>query len=339
MSATAKIAASLRDRAVDACWSQWSTLAAEAAPTGRRPVSPIIDPEALVLMSLALRSSERRLEDRLRWWAGLGAPLMSLQRMRTLLPTFPDAIGPDVAWFAAEVVRAGDRRWRALAGDHPPTAPPRRTKGPPELQLLLPATLMLRLRAGIGVSAKADLLAFLIGMVPVLHDRNAGSTAAAIARATSWSVASVRRAAGELALARLLTAGPDRPTEYSIDVGPWARLLQLHGPYRLPEAVADAGVPASLRALPAWRFWAQMSAFVAACLEWQARWCRSGIAPVVRASHARDVAERYRGVLVRNGMPWCDPKTEPGERYLPAFHRLISSVADWLEQDGHGQRW
>lgn len=334
MSDPAEIASRIERCAVAVCWSQWSTLAGEGVPAGQTPVRSIIDPEALVLMSLALRHAERRLDQRLLWWARLGSSLMSLQRMRTLLAAHFEAVRGEAEWFAAQVVAAGDRRWSALAQDHPGTDAPRRRKGPTELHLLMPSTLMLRLRAGFGVGAKADLLAFLLGMAPIARGEAVGASVPVIAKAISYSLPSVRRAAGDMTLARLLDASADRPTQYSLEVAPWRELLRLRDPYRAPLEVRDAAPELDSRDLPPWRFWAQMFAFAAACLEWNAVWGRPSIAPVVRASHARDIAEAHRAVLVRNGIPWTDPRTRPGEQYLAVFHRLVGDVAGWMEGEG-----
>src|SRR5688572_23827424 len=87
--------------ATEVCWRQWRSLAAAGMPIGKRLVASIIDPEALVLLSLAVRQHERRLDDQLLWWAALGTSLTSLQRMRTLLADFPKRMQGELASFAA----------------------------------------------------------------------------------------------------------------------------------------------------------------------------------------------------------------------------------------------
>ena len=145
--------------AVSACWRQWRTLTRAAA--GDEATASILDPEALVLLSLTVRHRERRLQDLLHWWAKTGSTLLSVQRMRSLLAAFPESVRGDLAWFASACRTSGDRRWQALTrryADRVADVVARPGKGPDTLELLAPSTLLLRLRAGFGVGAKADML-------------------------------------------------------------------------------------------------------------------------------------------------------------------------------------
>jgi hypothetical protein len=313
--------------ATEVCWRQWRSLAAAGLPIGERPVAAIIDPEALVLLSLAVRQSERRLDDQLLWWAAAGTSLMSVQRMRTLLADFPERLREEVAWFAAMAVDAGDHRWKVFVDRRKRTPSGRPGKGPRELQLIEPPTLMFRLRAGFGVGAKADLLTFLIGAASTLNEHTAWATAEVIAKAVSYSVASTRRAATEMVLARLVAASTDRPTQYSIDAPAWSHLLQLQDPLEGPRSKRAANISPHV---PPWRFWAQMFSFLAACVELGSDARLAKAAPVVQASQLRDLAERFRRPLAWNGIEWIDPRMFPGERYLNAFERTLDGVITWV---------
>jgi hypothetical protein len=314
--------------ATEVCWRQWRSLTAAGLPIGEHPIASIIDPEALVLLSLAVRRHERRLDDHLLWWAAAGTSLMSVQRMRTLLADFPKLLHGEVAAFAATARDAGDRRWKVLADHEKATPSGRPGKGPRELQLLEPSTLMLRLRAGFGVGAKADLLTFLIGIASTVGERTAWTTAEVIAKAISYSVASTRRAAREMTLARLVEASADRPAEFSVDAAAWARLLHLRDPFK-PRNREDAGPDGGID-VPPWRFWAQMSSFLAACvgIGEDARLVKAP--SVVQASHLRDLAERFRRPLAWNGIEWIDPRMFPGERYIDAFKQTLDGVVTWI---------
>ena len=314
--------------AADVCWRQWHALAASGVSIGESPVGSIVDPEALVLLSLAVRQHERRLDDQLHWWAAAGTSLMSVQRMRTLLVDYPERLRDELAWFAKMAVDGGDPRWRVFTDRKGATQDGRPGKGPRELQLLEPSTMMLRLRAGLGVGAKADLLTFLIGTASTLNEHRAWATAEVVAKAISYSVASTRRAATEMALARLVGASDDRPTQYSVDASAWARLLQI-GPAtsrgsRKPGSATE-GID-----VPPWRFWAQMFAFLAAAVHLGEDARLAKAAPVVQASHLRDIAERFRRPLAWNGIEWVDPRLFPGERYVEAFQRIFDSVVAWV---------
>ena len=85
----AEIGQQARSAAVDAAWRQWAALGASAQTPARS--GSTIDPEALVLASSLPVEHERRLADFLLWWADTGAPLLSVQRTRSLLRAMPRA--------------------------------------------------------------------------------------------------------------------------------------------------------------------------------------------------------------------------------------------------------
>lgn len=315
--------------AVDIGWRQWTSLTAAGLPIGEPRVASIVDPEALVLLSLLVRQHERRLDDRLRWWATAGTALMSVQRMRTLVADFPARARTELAWFAALAVEAGDPRWRVLADGAATTPSGRADKGPRELRLVAPSTLMLRLRAGFGVGAKADLLAFLLGVASARSEHAGWPSASGIAAAISYSVASTRRAATDMSLAGLVEARADRPVRYSVDASAWSRVLLPRGP-GVAEHDDVAAIDAALD-LPAWCFWSQMFAFLAACTELGDDPTFTAAAPVVQASHLRDLAERFRRPLAWNGIEWPDPRRFPGQLYGEAFARIVTSVVAWID--------
>lgn len=314
--------------AVDACWRQWRALMGTSLPLGEWSASAIIDPEALVLLSLAVRTYERRLDDCLSWWAGGQSRLMSVQRTRTLLSLYPDRLRGDVSGFAALAREAGDRRWRGFdiedGGEVQRRGAGRPGKGPRELHLLEPATLMIRLRGGFGVGAKADLLAFLLGAAAARGSKSATATATTISRALSYSVTSIRRAVNEMSLARFVKVSVDGPAEYFVDAGAWAALLDTTDPRRPDEDPEGAPV------LPPWRYWAQLFAFLARSLEFVENAGSKSAPPVVLASRARDIATESRRALDWNGINWMDPAHHPGELYLEAFSRQVDEVCRWV---------
>ncbi len=261
----------------------------------------IVDPEALVLASLALTPHERRLADFLLWWARAGAPLLSVQRTRSLLPSMPEGTEQALAAFAASAVDAGDRRWKRLAG--PDGLDARPGKGPERPVLTHPSALLLRLRAGLGVSAKADLLAVLLGT-----DRPA--TVRALAEATGYSTVAVRVALGEMAsLARFAEATEDYPTSYRIsDASAWSALLT-------PE-----------RPLPRWGYWAAAFPALLAVAEWGRRAETAGWSPYVTSSKARDLVERH-GLAFRHLAPDAPSLNDyRGEAALEPFAEAVYAL-------------
>ena len=189
---------------------------------------------------------------------------------------------------------------------------------------------MLRLRAGFGVGAKADLMAFLIGASSSLRETAIWTTANVVAEATSYSRASVARAAADMSLAGFIEASADRPPMYSIEVDPWARVLRLWDPYEKPRSLADSWDAASFE-VPPWRFWAQLFAFLVSCVDWAREATNDTAAPVVHASRARDLVERFGRYLVWNGIDLPDGRLLPGERYLGAFVELVEQVVERVE--------
>ena len=79
-------------------WQQWQAVGAMVS--GTRRAKGIVDPEALILLSLGLRDHERRLWDMLAWWAAVGANLLSVQRMKNLAVNYPKPINLRLAEFA-----------------------------------------------------------------------------------------------------------------------------------------------------------------------------------------------------------------------------------------------
>ena len=82
-------------------------------------VPTVVDPEALMLVSLLHASQEPRLGDLIVNWATHNVDLLSVQRIRNLLQTYPsdvhEVLTSRLAWFAEIAVTEGaDPRWRPL---------------------------------------------------------------------------------------------------------------------------------------------------------------------------------------------------------------------------------
>ena len=96
-----------REAALVVCWEQWRSLGAFAGTYGAPRATSIIDPEALVLLSLLLRDAERRLDDFLGWWASSGATLLSVQRAHNLARWFPERGQERLGAFRSTCYRRG----------------------------------------------------------------------------------------------------------------------------------------------------------------------------------------------------------------------------------------
>jgi hypothetical protein len=296
-------ASRLRDASLTACWRQWRALGASLSRASSAQARFVVDVEALLLMSLRLVPTERRLEDAVAWWAATSSRLVSVQRLRTLARHGPPDSARDVADFAAFASRAGDHRWARLAGKR--KQPPRALKGPEQAHLDAGVTLMPRLRAAFGVGAKADVLLLL------LTAPRPEATARDLSMALDYTARAVRDAAEDMVLAGLLEAHDERPRRYFVRREPWSELL------------LDGG------ALPHWRPWSGAFLLVSHLLTDAEALARKSA--YLRASATRDLVERHARRLEQvHGLPQLPKAT--ADAYLPAFERYADELATWIEE-------
>ena len=235
----------LREATLGYVWRQWSSVGAMVSAP--RPARVIVDPEALILMSLCMIENEPRLADVLWSWSDVNSPLVSVQRLGNLRASFPPEVGRRLSGLADLRVREEkDTRWQSLVKKNPAVFAHRNPKARAvEPRLNSWATLMLQLRLGLGVGVKADVLTYLLGV-----DRQ-GSEWAGVSRisdALGYTPAAVRRAADDLAKARFiqpLDAGDHGHRSQRIFAGrpaPWSGILGL--------SVHDPGMGLLARAVP-----------------------------------------------------------------------------------------
>jgi hypothetical protein len=301
-----------REATLNAVWRQWRTLGAPLAGGASGPTRSIIDPEALVLLSLVLRKDERRLDDVLGWWAGFGASLLSVQRIATMAGAFPDSVREDLRELAWTAAAAGDRRWGRLKGEGVSEGIVHRGKGHGELRLGEEPALMLKLRAGFGVGVKADVLSILIGL--------GGSplTVRTLAAASSYTLVAVRAAAQEMVQAKIIRTTSERPAIYSVDADGWLQLL-----FPKPNGVREA---------PPWRFSAQVFAFLAGVLEWADAARDVRVSTYVHSSRARDLFEAHQAVFSYNQIVIPDTQPYRGPEFLTVFQAIVERLSTWTEE-------
>lgn len=297
----------IRDAALEVAWAQWAVINAAAA--SRKRASATIDPEALVLLSLSLRGSEKRLWDLMAGWAVDCSRLLSVRRTKNLLGAFPDSSSHQIRQFARLAIDEGkDWRWQNLADIALKHAPRAGKSGRVIDELIEPPALMLRLRLGIGVGVKADVLAFLLCL------KGTWSSVKDIAEATSYTTIGARTSLEELAGARLIHEKSGRPIEYSLESDAWARVLEIH--------------PGSV---PAWRHWSPLFAFVTDLLEWSTE--NANLASTyVTSSRARDLFEKHRLAFERNRIQLPRPQDYVGDAYLSAFEETLVRIAQWMRE-------
>lgn len=296
-----KLGDRVRDRATNVVWLQWAALGSGASTN--RPVTTVIDPEALVLASLGLVDHERALVELLAWWAGEGPGLMSVQRMRNLSAGYPDRVRYRLSEFAGYAWKVGgDHRWKALAGKETDTTT-ERTDRP--ARLAGPGGVMFRLRLGLGVGIKADLLAMLLGL-------DGWWTVRSVADATGYTSRAVRRAGEELARCGWIEASPASPAEYRASPDRWLGLLEL-----------DGSAP--------WRHWHDQLAFVLSVDAWlrSEAWRDQALEEAER--EARGLVDAHRGAFKWAGVPVPEPVSRPGAEYIISFEAAVMAVVRSME--------
>jgi len=295
------------EAAIESAWAQWRSLG--LLITAPRRGQWIVDPEALVLVSLSLRDRERRLWDVLASWAKTSSKLLSVQRVKNLMSNYPSRTADRLAEFARlAIADGGDQRWRKLAGTKSGPRPRDQRLSSPGPRGWEPAALMVRLRLGIGVGLQADILTFLLSL------RGEWASARLIAEAIGYSVYAVRRTADKMAEARFLTTTTNKPLEYRVDTSAW-------------RAVLGFGED-----VPPWRYWHQAYAFVAdlvACAEEQEL---EASTRYLLSSRLRDLTEKHQDALRLNRIPSPEPRRFTGEEYLTAFDQVAEGLVRWLTE-------
>lgn len=208
----------VRERTTTVARIQWAALGSGLVAS--RVPGAAVDPESLVLASLGLVDHDRRLAATLAWWAARGSGLMSVQRIRNLSVRFPDAVRHRLKEFAASARSGGDHRWKALAAG---TSVGSASSEGGEPHLEGGAGALLRLRLGLGVGIKADLVAALVGA-------ERWWTVRELAAGTGYTSRAVRRAAEDLARGGWIAASPASPAEYRAGAGRWLAMLGLEAP-------------------------------------------------------------------------------------------------------------
>jgi hypothetical protein len=298
----------LRESAIDAIWIQWRSLG--SLIDSDRLAHTIVDPEALLLVSLTLRHHERRLWDVLASWAKNGSKLFSLQRVNNLQDRYPDLTKGRLAEFAHRARAEGnDFRWRSLAGSDLGPAARNQDLWKAYPKVWQPSALVVRMRLGIGVGLVSDLLSFLISLC------GEWTSARLIAQATDYSVYSIRRVADNMASAQLIESTQEKPVQYRVKLEAWRDLLGTDGE------------------LPEWRFWHQVYSFVAKVIiagesgEWE------GLSPYLLSTKLRDLVEDHQDAFILNHIDFPDPRKYAGEAYLPAFSESLKNLAMWIKEE------
>ncbi len=303
------LADTIRDDAVRLAWSQWGPLGGQVAGEARTPRA-VVDPEALVLFSCGLLGAEPRLWDLTAGLAATEPSLLSVQRMRNLAKPYPRNVQVALAEFARIAVRDGkDARWAPLAikGETTPYRP-----GKVHLPIESAAeraALMLRLRLAFGVTARTDVLAYLLATSP---ER---ASIADVARATSYAPVPVRRALEAMAAAQVVQASSTRPARYYAALESWGPLF----------GVSKGTAP--------WRAWQPLMVFVVELLEELRADTEPPRTEYIWSSRLRKLVEAHWSALDLNRIKAPDPRHYTGVTYLEGFEETVRVMHRWMAQN------
>lgn len=300
----------LRIRFVDSIlqtvWIQWKSVGTHV--DARKFAGSIVDPDSLLLISLSLQNTERRLWDVINSWAKNGSGLFSIQRIKNLRKGFPLDARNRLAEFAYRAVNEGkDHRWKTLMG----------SKGGPDARSNVlwvaypttwhPTALMFRLRLGFGIGIVSDLLSYMISM------HGDWSSTASISRAIDFSPYSVRRNAEDMASAGILEKTGEKPVRYRISHSGWGQILEIQ-----PNDVAG------------WRYWNKIYAFAADYIDRSSSVDWEEASSYLLSSKQRDLVEGHVDAFKLNKITYPDPGKYPGEEYTSAFNSLVANLSEWF---------
>ncbi len=300
------LAGALREAAVRLAWSQWAPLGGQVAGEARTPRA-VVDPEALVLFSCALRGAEPRLWDLTAGLAATEPSLLSVQRMRNLAKAYPQRVQEALAEFGRIAVRDGkDSRWTPIATKgEVPSYRPGKVHLPIE-SAAERAGLMVRLRLAFGVTARTDVLTYLLATSP----ERASITD--IARATGYGPVPVRRALEAMAAARVVQASSTRPARYYAALESWGPLL----------GISKGAAP--------WRSWQPLMVFLVEALDALGRHVEPPLTEYLWSSELRKLVEANWPALELNRIQAPDPRRYLGAKYLEGFQETVRAVRNWV---------
>jgi DNA-binding transcriptional ArsR family regulator len=182
--------------ALDLAWSLWSELGVDGAV--RRHDRQAIDLEPLIIFTAWIGAADRRLRSRSMEWSIENYRLASAIRMRNLARRASAGTRESLGRYAATVKAHTNAPWPAH-GD-PLTLPPSVPREVPDLRR--PSLLQLRLRALVGVSARAEILRLMLAA----PDR--AQSAGELAEAAAYGKGSIAQALDLLTMAGIVQVQP-----------------------------------------------------------------------------------------------------------------------------------
>jgi len=274
----AAMAATMTAAAARAARAQWAMLDGTEPSDGVQQ-QRVIDPEALLLMSLWLTPRDPGMRRVVHEWVAAWSDLLSVQRTRNIAKSYSADVHAELRAVAITAQERGkDFRWApviksagatARAEDDDARSAPGAASGR-RLPVRSAALLVLRFRMALGVGARADALAYLLAR------GTAWSTVTEISQATGYTPSAIRRALDRMAEAEIVLTVDDGTTRFRCDAAPWAALLGLQ---------VDVAP---------WPYWLQHFTFVATLVEWAESVARRKLTAYAITEGLRGVARKFR---------------------------------------------
>ncbi|MBI1809495.1 MAG: hypothetical protein HYR75_06300 [Gemmatimonadetes bacterium] len=309
----------LNEAAVANAWRQWGRIG--VATSGSPGSSDVmVDPESLILGSLALAYRERRLADIAEEWLAENSDLVSISRLRALRPMLTGTdTDRELSGLAARVrARTGSASWRAVVSKpHRIDVPEDRQKRESSRKAVRVgrwrsgATTLLQLRLGLGLGVKPDVLAVLLGSAPEWL------TTRELAELTGYSVPAVREALNDLTEAWWIESTGDRPAIFTARPSKWRELLRIDAEEHLT-----------------WRRYYDAFAFLA---KWNATWPSrgatgtSGMDGYQAISRTRELWREHSSFFAAINVT-REPTAYGARLSWDACAELFRTLADWFDE-------
>jgi hypothetical protein len=323
-----------RETVLRLLWWQWNALG--AAGHGKLTAESLIDPEALLLVSLSLGRYDARLFDEIADWLFLNGEFINVQRLSLMLKTMPFHSDPQLSALAAYLCRTSEHRpkWRRLSEAYSAAPvqsfffsidgkplPVGQKKDPIFLSRGLarpslsarghsqpfpaekPPAFLLRLRALIGVSSRCEMLCLLAGGAAI-HPAEAARRAVCHRRTAQNALKEMAQSG----MVECLAGGREKS-------------------YRLYGTALQSLFPAGIR----WTNWAAFYSGIE--ILWYG--CENvSDKPLTLSSDLRRCALEARPFFndAKTGLTMTDPSRTPGEAYTSVFMKDLLKITSGFER-------
>ncbi len=315
----AALAATMTAAAARAARAQWAMLDVTEPSSGDQQ-ELVIDPEALLLISLWLAPRAPGMRRLVHEWVAAWSDLLSVQRTRNIAKSYSLDVhaelralaitaqerGKDFRW-APVITRAGATK-RAEDGDDDAGSAPGEVTGVlsgRRLPVRRAALLVLRFRMALGVGARADALAYLLARGA------AWSTVTEISQATGYTPSAIRRALDRMAEAEIVLTVDDGTTRFRCDAAQWTALLGLQ---------VDVAP---------WPYWLQHFTFVATLVEWAESVSRRKLTAYAIMEGLRGLSRKFRPTDDRDELRAWNHAFRDGST-MEEMEAALASVASGL---------